>query len=135
MSGNQKIGQQIMSMRHSLFSQEHRDQVFLHALRSIASTRTFPTRIRWKDVTKGNPRAGFPVREALGAKEREEELSSSAATVRKEKKENRKAKAKAVGKDMDVAKAKEAKEKLGKEKMVNLPSTREVLLNAISVWR
>jgi hypothetical protein len=71
MSKNQKNGQLIMSMRHSLFSQERRDQAFLRALRSIASTRTFPTLTRWKDVTtKGNPRTGFPVKEALEAKEK-----------------------------------------------------------------
>ncbi len=46
-----------------------------------------------------------------------------------------KAKARAVEKVLDVARAKEAKEKWVKKKMVNLPSTREVLLSAISVWK
>jgi hypothetical protein len=135
MSKNQKIGQLILSMRLSLFNQEHLDQAFLRALRSIASTRTFPTLTRWKGVTKDNPRTGFPVKEALVAKEKEEKLSSSTTTVRKEEKGNRKAKAKAVEKVLDVAKAKEAKEKWVKEKRVNLPSAREALLSAISVWR
>jgi hypothetical protein len=125
----------IMSMRRSHFSQERQNQAFHRALRSIASTRISPTHTRWKDVTKGNPLAGFPVKEAMGAKEREEELSSSIVTVRKEEKGSRKAKAKAAVKDLDVAKAKEAKEKWAKEKMGKLPSAREALLSAISVWR
>ncbi len=112
----------IMSMKRSHFSQERQNQAFHRALRSIASTRISPTQTRWKDVTKGNPLAGFPVKEGMGAKEREEELSSSIVTVRKEEKGSRKAKAKAAVKDLDVAKEKEVKEKWAKEKMGKLPS-------------
>jgi hypothetical protein len=71
----------------------------------------------------------------MGAKEGEEELSSSIVTVRKEEKGSRKARAKAAVKDLGMAKAKEAKEKWAKEKMGKLPSAREALLSAISVWR
>jgi hypothetical protein len=135
---NQKIGQLMTSMRHSPFRPEHQDQAdqaFPYALRSIASTKTSRTRTRWKDATKGNPLTGFQVREALGAKEKGEELSSSTITVRKVKKGNRKAKAKAVEKDMDVTKEKGAKAKWAKEKMENLPSSREAHLSATFAWR
>ncbi len=121
MNRNQKIGQPIMSMRHSLSSQEHRDQAFLRVPRSIASTRTFPTLTRWRGATKDNPRAGFPVKGALVAKEKEEKPSSSTIIVRKVKKGNQKAKARAVEKVLDVARTKEAMQKWVKEKMVNLP--------------
>ncbi len=71
----------------------------------------------------------------MGAKEKEEELSSSIVTVRKEEKGSQRARAKTVVKDLDVAKAKEAKEKWAKEKKEKLPSARKAFLSAISVWR
>ena len=132
---NQKIRQWKMNVRHSLFRSEVPDQVFPHALRSIASTRTSPTRTRWRDVIKGNPRTSFQVREALEAKERGEELSSSAVIVRKEEKGKRRAKAKAVEKDLDVAKAKGAKEKWAKGRMENRPSTKEAHLSVTFAWK
>jgi hypothetical protein len=81
LSMNQRIGRWKMNVRHSLFRQEVPDQVFLHVLRSIASTKTSPTRTRWRDVIKGSLRTSLQAREALQAKEREEELSSSVVTV------------------------------------------------------
>ena len=57
----------------------------------------------------------------MEAKERGEELSSSAVIVRKEEKGKRRAKAKAVEKDLDVAKAKGAKEKWTKGRMESRP--------------
>ncbi len=134
MSKNPRIGQLIMSMRCSHFSREHQNQAFHRALRSIASTRTSLTHTRWKDVTKGNPLTGFLAKEAMGAEEREEELSSSIVTVRKEEKGSRKARAKAAVNYYE-AKAKEAKEKWAKEKMGKIPLVKEALLSAISVFR
>ena len=78
---NQKIGQQMESMRHSLFRPVPQGQALPHALRSIALTRTSLTRTRWKDAIKGNPQTDFQEREALVAKEKGEELSSSTTTV------------------------------------------------------
>jgi hypothetical protein len=98
-------------------------------------TRTSLTHTRWKDAIKGNPQTDFPVREALVAKEKGEELSSSTTTVRKEEKGNQRAKAKVVEKDLDVAKAKVPKAKRAKERMENLLAIKEARLSATFAWR
>ena len=54
---------------------------------------------------------------------------------RKEEKENRRAKARTAEKDLDVVKAKEARAKWAKERMENLPSTRELYPNVTFAWR
>jgi hypothetical protein len=101
----------------------------------LIDTRTSLTRTRWKDAIKGNPRTSFLVKEALEAKERGEELFSSTVIVRKEEKGNRRAKVKAVEKDLDVAKAKGAKEKWAKEKKENRPSIKEAHLSVTFAWK
>jgi hypothetical protein len=55
--------------------------------------------------------------------------------VRNEEKENRRAKARTAEKDLDVVKAKEARAKWAKERMENLPSTRELYPNVTFAWR
>ena len=86
-------------MKHSLFRPEPQDQALSRALRSIALTRTSLTRTRWKDAIRGNPQADFLEREALVAKEKGEQHSSSTIAVRKVEKENQRAKAEAAVKD------------------------------------
>ncbi len=88
-----------------------------------------------EDATKGNPRTGFLVKEALEAKEKGEELSSSIIIVRKVEKENQRAKAKAAEEELDVSKAKEERAKWAREKMENLLAIKEAHLSATFAWR
>ena len=77
----------------------------------------------------------FSAKGSFSSKGKGDELSSSTTIVRKEEKENRRAKARTAEKDLDVVKAKEARAKWAKERMENLPSTRELYPNVTFAWR